>query len=353
MRGIYLSFRFMVACSIMSLLYSCEHRRLEDPINTHYVRVYLDEQIKNVTCGFYNDTLDKPEYERPAALRAILANPETGEIVSERILHNHGDDGRGHYIDGHIAAPAGVYDFMAYEIGSTITNIRNENNMHSMLAYTNKIDGRLLQYLPSVSTAIDNDRIVSTPEHMSHVAKKDIRIYSLTHIDTLRDSNGDYFTASSLVLSYFIQVKVKGIKWVKAAATLMGGMAGSAYMRDKGELNVTDPVYVFFGLNNPNGNSGKRTQNDADEAYLYATFNTFGKIPDIPTLYTLNFEFTKSDNSTQVETIDITEMFDTPLVKNNQWILLDKIIEITPPTGSGGMKPGVEGWKDIEADIIL
>ena len=48
-------------------------------------------------------------------------------------------------------------------------------------------------------------------------------------------------------------------------------------------------------------------------------------------------------------------MFDTPLVKENQWILLDKTIEIIPPEGSGGggMKPGVENWKDVEAEIIM
>ena len=63
-----------------------------------------------------------------------------------------------------------------------------------------------------------------------------------------------------------------------------------------------------------------------------------------------------SDGSTQVEKIDITDMFETPLVKENQWILLEKEIEIKPPPGAnvgGGLSPGVEGWKDIEAEIIM
>ena len=34
---------------------SCEHRELSDPNTGHYLRVYLDEEIKNVTCGFYDE----------------------------------------------------------------------------------------------------------------------------------------------------------------------------------------------------------------------------------------------------------------------------------------------------------
>ncbi|MBO7317872.1 MAG: hypothetical protein J6U43_04030, partial [Bacteroidales bacterium] len=53
--------------TLLSLLFfvitmtSCEHRPLEDPYNAHYVRIYIDENIKNVTYGFYDDTRKKPE----------------------------------------------------------------------------------------------------------------------------------------------------------------------------------------------------------------------------------------------------------------------------------------------------
>ena len=38
----------------------------------------------------------------------------------------------------------------------------------------------------------------------------------------------------------------------------------------------------------------------------------------------------------------------------NQWLLLDKEISITKPIGgSGGMDPGVDGWKEEEADLPM
>ena len=38
----------------------------------------------------------------------------------------------------------------------------------------------------------------------------------------------------------------------------------------------------------------------------------------------------------------------------NQWILLDKEINITKPIGgTGGMDPGVEGWNEKEADLFM
>ena len=44
----------LYVCLCSAVLSSCEHRVLTDPTNVHYVRVYLDENIKNVTYGFYN-----------------------------------------------------------------------------------------------------------------------------------------------------------------------------------------------------------------------------------------------------------------------------------------------------------
>jgi hypothetical protein len=64
----------------------------------------------------------------------------------------------------------------------------------------------------------------------------------------------------------------------------------------------------------------------------------------------------KTDGNSQVEKIDITAMFDTPLVKEKQWILLDHEIVIMPPEGAiagGGMTPGVEGWEDVESEVQL
>ena len=51
-------FALLCACAIALSLMSCEHRPLETPLNARYVRVYIDEDIKNVTCGFYNEAYE-------------------------------------------------------------------------------------------------------------------------------------------------------------------------------------------------------------------------------------------------------------------------------------------------------
>lgn len=354
MRRVYLSLRYLLVLSLLLTFFSCEHRELTEPQNTHYVRVYLDEEIKNVTCGFYNESCEKPEYERPSVLRAILANPQTGEIVSERMLRNHGEDERGHYIDGYMAAPVGTYNFMVYEFGSSITLIKDEHNFYEITAYTNPIGDNLLQYLPATRNEVDEDNIATAPEHLFHYAQKGLVVPFSKEIDTLRDNNGNYFTACSIVKSYYIQVNVKGFEYISSAVSLLNGVAGSVLMHTPDEYCAEDSVHVFFGMNY----IGKRQAKVGitTVATLYATFNTFGKIDNIPSVYTLNFEFTKSDGTSQVEKIDITHLFETEIVKENRWIILDYEIEIVPPDGEnngGGMKPGVEGWKDIEAEITM
>ena len=61
----------------------------------------------------------------------------------------------------------------------------------------------------------------------------------------------------------------------------------------------------------------------------------------------------ETDGSAQVEEIDLTDKFNTSLALENQWILLDRKIIIKPIDSGGGMTPGVENWKDIEADIYM
>ena len=354
MRRLFLSLRYLVLLAILFTAFSCEHRKLEDPQNTHYVRVYLDEQIKNVTCGFYDETNEKPVYERPSVMRAILSDPQTGKVISERVLRNHGADERGHYIDGHIVAPAGTYNFMVYELGSAVTLVEEPNNFYQMKAYTKPVSDYFLQYLPTTRTEIDEDNIVNTPDHLFHDVSYGLVLRGSHQIDTLKNESGDYFTAKSLALSYYIQVKIKGIEWVTSAVTLINGVAGSTYMRKSGEMVTSDPVHIFFGMNYKD--KKRSTSDDAMLATLYSTFNTFGKIDGIPTICTLSFEFIKSDGFTQVEKIDITDLFDTPLVKEKQWILLEHEIVITPPEGAGsegGMRPGVEEWTDVEAEIVM
>ncbi|MBR7114655.1 MAG: DUF5119 domain-containing protein [Alistipes sp.] len=331
---------------------SCEHRPLSDPNNAHYIRIYLDEQIKNVTCDFYDPALEHPEYTRPKVLRVAVFDPATDKLVAERFLQNQGSDERGHYFDGYIGIPAGEYNLITYSFGSAVTMVRNEDSFYQMEAYTNPISDHYLQYIPSSRNEVDQSNILNAPEHLFHSVAQPVVIDDSPELDTLLTAEGDYFTAHSMVKSYYLQVKVQGFEWIRTAVSMLGGMAESSLLHGHDKIESSNPAQVFFAMKYANK---ERTRDNSTSATLYATFNTFGKLPDVPSIYTLNLEFVRSDGTSQVEQIDITPMFDTPMVRDNRWIIIDKEIVITPPEGgaSGGMSPGVESWENVEGGIQI
>jgi hypothetical protein len=282
---------------------------------------------------------------------ACLADSQTGEVMSEGVLKNQGSDPRGNYIDGYVGAPSGKYNLVIYQLGSPLTLIKHTDDYFSMQAYTSPVSDRVLGYLSQTSKVLGDERIMQEPEHILVTRCDDIQINHSQKVDTLRTADGDFFTARSIAKSYYLQLKITGVEWVKSAAAVLSGLSGSSLLCKEEGMIETDPVNLYFSMLYK-GNK-KRSSNGDQAEILHATFTTFGKIPDMTSELTLNFEFVKSDGSSQIETIDITEVFKTPLAIENQWLLLDKEIIISKPIGGGGMDPGVDGWKDEEADLPM
>ena len=351
MRGLIQRTYMTLMSLICILLSSCEHRELTDNHAVQYVRVYLDEEIKNITCGIYNEALECPGYASPITLRAVLASPETGKVMYESFLRGHGSDDRGCYIEGYMGAVPGEYNFMVYSFGSPVTLIKDTDNYHKMTAYTKSVGERALSYLPVIRLKIDESTIMTEPEHMLWNSCERVRVSRSMALDTLRNSEGEYFTACSIAKSYYLQLNIKGVQWVHAATGVLSGIAGSASMCMRDGYLYGDPANLFFYMKY--ADKKYRAGDNTSTATLYTTFTTFGKIPDQTSELALNFEFIKKDGSSQVEVIDITDAFDTPLAREKQWILLDKEITIQAPSGTGGMFPGVEDWNNIDADIEM
>ena len=105
---------------LLLIVSACDFRPMADTANVSYVRVYVNDDILNVTTGFYDDSIReetsgaidvhllRPDYRRPEILRLGLFNPEDGSLVAERYLRNQGDDEHGHYYDGFIVAEPGT-----------------------------------------------------------------------------------------------------------------------------------------------------------------------------------------------------------------------------------------------------
>ena len=355
-----------LALTAVLVLASCERRPLEEMSNTHYVRVYVDEHLLNVTEGFYNESNIRPNYHTPQIVRIVLTDPQTGLTRADRYLRNQGDDERGHFYDGYIIADPGEYDLLAYNFDTEATLLENPNNFNAARAYTNEIASHLKTRLASrAGSAVEdplNAKIVYDPDHLFVASAKGVNIPYSNRIDTLRTPEGGYFKAESVVKSYYLQVRVKGMRYVSSAVSLLDGMAGSALITSR-KMCEDDPVTVYFEMS-PGAESSaagvravKSGSSDpaSDEVLLYTTFGTFGNIPSAPNRLEITFDFTTVYGKPYYETFDITDLFLTEDAIVRQWLLIDKTIVIPdPPKGSsGGFRPGVDEWGDVNTDIII
>ena len=345
---------------------SCERRPLLEMSNTHYVRVYVNESIPNVTMGFYDEDYARPEYKSPDVLRVLLADQETGRVKAERFLRNKAIDENGLYYDGYIIADPGEYALLAYNFDTETTVISNQNNHYDMLASTNEIASHLKTKIPSrapkyTSNSVQTksmEKIVYDPDHLFAASCGDVYVPYAEVLDTLQTPEGEHFKASSLVKSYYLQVKVKGIQYATSSVGLMTGLAGSAWLNGAG-MDKEDPVTVYFEMMpGESSATGVMKAGGDDVATIYTTFSTFGKLPDAENELEITFDFLTTYGKPYSETIDITDLFSTPEAMEHQWLLIDHVIEIPPPppgssSGSGGFTPSVDDWGDVNTDIIL
>ncbi len=345
------------------LVIACERRPLLEISNTHYVRVYINEDIKNVTCGFYNINYKQPSYKAPDVMRVMLTDPISGDVKAERFLRDKKKDEKGTYYEGYILAAPGNYKLMAYNFDTETTLINEENNSETAKAYTNEIASHLRSKISSRSnTDIKEEKIVYEPDHLFVMNSNSLTIPYSESIDTITAADGNPFTAHSIVKSYYLQVQVKGIQYAASTVGLLTGLSGSSQLSD-GSIDHKDSVTVYFemspndtesvGIEYHDGNG----ENTSDETVtLYTTFNTFGKIPELKNNLQITFEFITTYGKTYSETFDITEIFATPEAINNHWLLIDHTITIPEPppgTSGGGFRPIVDDWGDINTDVKI
>ena len=380
----------LILLSLMALVnISCERRELVELSNTHYVRVYIKEDIKNVTQDFHPNAQNRPAYKQPDILRLLLADPQTGKVKAERFLRTKKEDERGTYYEGYIVVYPGRYNMIAYNFDTEVCIVRNYNDFNKSQVYTNEIATYLrsrvsknamkvvqramqkemyrvaqklaLKGQSKVTRAgedITEERIVYDPDHFFLANCGDVYVPYTDELDTLTTANKDYFTAESVVKSYFIQVPVKNIDYATSSLGLVSGLAGSVKL-GTGEINDEDPVTVYLELRpGENAATGISKGESEETAVMYTTFNTFGKLPESENGLTITFDFLTTHGGSHTQTIDITDEFNSAQANENQWILVEEVIELPKPVpnpnnSGGGFKPSVNDWEDVNAEIII
>lgn len=350
-----------VAILLSGILASCEHRELTDMGNTHYVRVYIDEHILNITEGIYEEKFDNPKLELPTVMKAALYDLKTGTLVADKFLQNVGRDKRGYYVDGYIIAPPGGYKFLVYSFETEKTRFMNESEYSLVEAYTNPVSKMHSTNYGSKNIIDSLGNVYYEPDHTWGASSDFVNISMQDAIDTIFNKDGDFFEAEPVVKSYYIQVRVKGAEHIKASSAVLSGLVGSVRMHDR-QMVEDNPVNVYFDLKmgptikvEVDSEKGDGQKELTEMATIYTTFNTFGKHPEIGSIFQVTFEFHKAEDRVQRETIDITPQFYSEDGLKRQWLLIDREFIITPPDieGSGGFTPGVGEWKDQQADVNL
>ena len=328
---------------------SCEHRQLLDPANKHFIRVYLDEHIRNVTYGFYNDVHRdyETEYSTPKVLRVALYDPISAKQVALDYLQKSGSDERGNYVEGYVSAKEGEYNMLISKFDCVSTHLRNEYMYDLIQVYTNPISQPLKNTLHSTRDSFEpHDNILYEPDHFFMESAERIKLKKTAAPDTIYNADGDYFTAESVVYTYYLQINVKGAQYISSASGYLSGFAGSVNLCDK-SLNQNDQASIYFQLHS------NHVSSRSDVTQAYTVFNTFGKLPDAESLLTAVFEFKATDGSVQVEKMVISPLFETDMVKINQWIIIDDVIEIKTVTDDGGLEPNVGNWSTVYGDITI
>ena len=143
---------------------------------------------------------------------------------------------------------------------------------------------------------------------------------------------------------------LKGIEYVSTSVALLNGMVGSVNLYGK-RISGNDEVTIYF-------ETIKSHLAQDDEAIIYATFNTFGRLEDKNQHLEITFDFITTYGGHHTEKLDISGKFEEPHAIENQWIIIDHTIVIPDPPApqpgeNGGFRPEVEPWGDINTDIII
>ena len=351
--------RLLILLSMLvTMVTGCDFRPMTETGNMNYVRIYVDEDIKNITTGFYNENFYHPAYHRPEIMRVALFDPDTGEMVSERYLRGQGDDERGHYYYGYILADAGRYNMIAYNFGTESTVVGSEYDYFAMTGYTNEVSAAIKSKLksrsgngPKVETKAD-EYISFDADHLFVARAENLELKYHKNIDTLRNTNGEaWFRATSVVKSYYLQIGVTGAQYLSSSSVLLTGMGRKVRLSD---ANFTDggESTLYFDMQ-----TGNYTNYGATKSCIYGTFGTFGRLPDANNQLTVSVEMVTTYGTRLEETIPVAKEFEKENAIEHQWIILDYTIVIpeppTPTESGGGMTPTVGEYTDVNSDIAI
>lgn len=320
---------------------ACERRELVEMNHVTKIAVKVNiDAVANVTCDVYNEKIQVPKIE-PSAMHVLFYEAESEKVAAESFISEVGVDTDGkRVLHGNISIMPGNYKMLIYDFGTESTIVENYYKWKECRAYTNEISPALKGTLLSKADpkAIEEAYIVYEPDHLVVATSENEYIPYHEGIHTIQAD------AMSVVESYYLQIKVKGLEYVSSAQAILSGMVNANKISSNTKV-IEPQATIWFDL---------EKSDDKGVPVICTVFNTFGRIEDSQNDLEVTFDIKTHDGRTVQEKFDISELFHTEECIKHHWLLLEETIEISPPISSGGgFNPEVGDWDEEHHDIYL
>lgn len=323
----------LVMCFVFS---GCERRPLEELANYTNIEVTVDvEAISNVTCDIYNSKIPVPVIE-PQAMHVLLFEQNSNHVAAESFINDITQDQEGHtVIKGNIAVMPGNYRMLVYDYGTESTIVEEYYTWEKCRAYTDEVSSSLKN---SFKTKEPVQYLVYEPDHLVVARNANESIPYTDDVYTIKAS------ATSVVESYYLQIKVEGLEYVSSARAILSGMVSANYIALNKKVTESD-ASIFFSLHK---------SDDKGVPVVCNVFNTFGRVDNSTNELEVTFDIRTNDGRVVQRTFDISDLFLSEDCIKHHWLLIDETIVIDPPKNAGGgFNPEIDDWDEEHREIEL
>ena len=326
-------------CALLLMLCGCQRRPLVYPDYNTLVRVRINtDGIRNVTTGIYNEDVPVPEIA-PEVMHVLFYEPDGNSLVAESFVSESSSDGDGYtWISGYLSLVPGDYRMLAYNFGTEGTTVDGYGNYETATAGSGTVSEQILSRYTSKAPG---EIVVYEPDHLT-VAN--LELESVPFHDGMHVIEAE---ATTVVETWYIQIKVEGLEYVSGAQAFLSGMH-SGNVISQGDRVEEPQNTVYFSL---------QAGDDGGVPVICGIFNTFGRVPGAQNDLRLTFDIRTKDGRTVNAEYDISDLFLSPDAVDHNWLLMEQTLTIDPPEYEpgvgGGFQPEVGDWEDEHHDILI
>ncbi len=265
--------------------------------------------------------------EEPTYMKVCLYDPVSGTLNKTDFVGPYG---------GPMQVTPGKYNMVVYTFDTEWTQVRGENSVQTLEAFTSDISDAkrpLLRHFHKSLAEEPPQPIIYTPDHLL-LTHKDIEIpeYSTEDLVIVIEA-----TAATIVETYGIEApNITGIENIASAEAFITNQCRSSFF-GRGEKSK-EPATIYFPI-----------QINREEGKLETTFNTFGKLPGESECY-LYILLMDSEGTPYTITEDVTDMFGDP---GHMLEVTDSIDIPEPASDAGGIAPSVDPWEEETHDVPI